>query len=65
MRLPNIFEPGVSARDSSMRAEPPLCRNCFSGRATHLQAQQPAFQRAIPHRVHALGADAELEAGIR
>ena len=30
-----------------------------------VQPQQAAFERAVPHRVHALGADAELEARIR
>jgi hypothetical protein len=29
-----------------------------------MQAQQPAFERAVPHRVHTLGTDAELESGI-
>ena len=29
-----------------------------------VQAQQPALDRAVPHGVHALGADPELEAGV-
>src|SRR6185295_7954645 len=35
------------------------------GVGRHVQSQQPAFERAIPHRVHTLGANTELEAGVR
>ena len=64
MRLPNIFEPGDSASDSSMRALAPGVQHLLFGFRRDVQAQQAALERAVPHRVHALGANAELEARV-
>ncbi len=64
-RLPNIFAPFDSRSDGSMRAAPRSAIRRAGGARLDVDAQEAAFDGAVPDGVDAVGSQAQLEAEIR